>query len=256
MGDVTHNEVKEQLEDVLGLGETKTEEEISPEKKDEESKTESQSKDEDKKEQKKESVSKNITLTPDQVEIHSEITKLDVEIDKLSQGSDVDMDKFYDSLEDILTEDEQKLEIDDRPAYLKLVSKKEKEYIKENSNDSKLAELKDKKAELEDMNLKQEGILEVTREFPDYDHEKMIDFFNNELNKKEQNEMIDSATNFGDVFKNTYKKYIERNPKEIKKDEPNPIPNVSNARKQSVSTSEIDDGLKSEDEQMRDALGL
>ncbi len=231
-------EIEEQIEDVLGLNESK--EEVKEEVKKEEPATQNE----------------NITLTPDQVEIHSEITKLDVAIEKLKDSSEVDMDKFYDGLEDSLSESEIALEVDDRPAYLKLVSKREKEYIKANSNDEKLKELEEKKSGLVEMNSKQEGILEVTSEFPDYDHEKMITFFEDELTKKEQKEIFKDCVSFGDVYKNTYKKFVEVNPKEIKKDSDKPLPNLNNTRRQSATNSEVEDGISSEEDDMRDALGL
>ncbi|MFW9625375.1 MAG: hypothetical protein ACMV1K_01420 [Sulfurospirillum sp.] len=197
-----------------------------------------------------------IMMTNEQVKIQSEIIKLDSKIDKLKEDSSVNTDDFYNHLEDYLSDEEQQLEIEDRPAYLKLISKKEKEFIAKHSNNDEIRALEERKSDFENMNRIQEGILEVTRAFPEYNHEKMMAFFKEELSAKEQHKIYEASQNFADVYKNTYQTYLERNPSNIRKGTSSTLPNVNNARRQSITTGEINDGLESEEEKLKSALGL
>lgn len=239
--------VEDAIEDVLGLN-TQSESEDTPADESDNKAQEGQSEEPKRAEY--------ITMTSEQVKIQSEITKLDTQIDKFKENSSIDMDKFYAQLEESLSEEEQALELENRPAYLKLVSQKEKEYIKAHSNDEEIKALEEKKAEFENMNRIQEGILEVTKSFPDYNHEKMLAFFKDELSIKEQEKIYEGCKSFADVYKNTYKKYLERNPSSIRKGEDNPLPNVNNARRQNVTANEIDDGMESSEDKLKNALGL
>ncbi len=198
----------------------------------------------------------NITVTPEQIEINKAITKVDLEIEAMEKDNDVDVDKFYDTLYEILTDEEQQLEHDDKSAYMKLVSKKEKEYIKDNSKDEQIKELKTKKEELSGTYQRQEAIVEVSAKYPDYNHEAIINFFQNKLTKDEQSEIHQDATSYADIYERTYKKFIEVNPANIQSEETPNIPKVNDSRKQSVENKDIGTNLQSDEEAFEDALGL
>jgi len=90
---------------------------------------------------------KTTTITDEQITINQDITKLDVKIEQLEAQS-VDVNTFYANLDDELSEEEQQLELDDKPAYLALVASKAKEYEKKNSNGDEIQKLKDEKEDL------------------------------------------------------------------------------------------------------------
>lgn len=248
-------EFVDEIEDILGLNEEKNKSEEQEESKEE---TKVETKDEAKEEVKEEAKqeSKNITLTPEQVEVNKEITKIDMEIEALEKASSVDTDGFYAELDTHLSDEEQQLEFDDKSAYLKLVAKKEKEYIQSHSKEEELQTKKSEKAELEKVYERQASIVEVSKKYPDYNHATVLDFFENKLNKEEQGKIFAGAKSYADVYENTYKKYIEANPTNIHQENNPNIPNINKARKQNVSTNELDDGLKSDDDLLQEALGL
>ncbi len=256
------NEIAENIEDVLGLNPsdtTKTENKEEKENPSSETKTEnkeekenpsSETKTEDKK------TNNNITVTPEQIEISKAITKVDLEIEAMEKDNTVDVDKFYNTLDELLTDEEQQLEHDDKSAYMKLVSDKEKEYVKENSKDEQIKELKTKKEELSGTYQRQEAIVEVSAKYPDYNHKEVLDFFERKLNQDEKDEVFKGATSYADVYEKTYKKFIEVNPANIQSEETPNIPKVNDSRKQSVKDKDIGTGLQSEEEAFEDALGL
>ena len=96
----------------------------------------------------------------------------------------------------------------------------------------------------------------MSAKYPDYNHEVMVDYFQNKLSKDEQSQLLDASTSYADMFENTYKKHLESNTANIDtKNAPN-IPNVNNSRKENVTPSEISEGTQSHDEQLKQALGL
>lgn len=199
---------------------------------------------------------KNITITSTQHEILKEITRVDLEIEKL-QTSDVNEDEFYEKLDELLTDEEKYLQEENPKAYLKLVDTKKKEFFKNNSNEDKIKELSEKKKELELKNAIESGVVEVTKIYKDYNHEEMGLFYKNKLNKEEQEEIINSSTSMVDVFKKTYEKFLEKNGKvtEVKnKPAPN-TPDLSIVNKQPIRQNEIN-MIDSEDEKYKKALGV
>jgi len=252
MGNEKNTEVIEEMEDILGLKEESTEGDTS--KEDVKSEETSEKKDET---PETETTPKTETtlVTPEQININKELTKIDLQLESLEKES-VDVSLFYDSLEEHLTEEEQALEFDDKPAYMKLVAAKAKEYETTHSKSEDITKLQEEKAELEKVYERQSAIVEVSAEFPEYDHEKVLAFYENDLSKSEQNKIIEESASYKDVYVNTFKKLQEKNPKNISKSETPNIPNVNGVRKSPATNQETDDGLSSEDEQLREALGL
>jgi hypothetical protein len=241
MGDEKKGDVIEELEDILGLSENATPETIVDEE--EEPATVE--------------VSKTTTtlVTPEQNTINKDIARLDIQIEELEKAT-VDSSAFYDNLETELSEDEQALEFSDKSAYMKVVASKAKEYESKNSKSSEIEQLKEQKEELSKVYERQSAIVEVTAKYPDYDHAKVLNFYENELSKSEQDKIITASKSYGDVFENTFKKYLTLNPTNIQKiDKPN-IPSINNVRKQNVDNADIDNGLTSHNEQLQSALGL
>ncbi|MGB3988528.1 MAG: hypothetical protein WBK67_02425 [Minisyncoccales bacterium] len=194
-------------------------------------------------------------VTQEQISINKELAKLDVQIETL-EASVVDVNAFYENLETELSEEEQSLEFSDKSAYMKLVSKKAKEYEVTHSKQKEIAELTSQKQDLERVYERQSAITEVTAKYPDYNHEKVLAFYMQELSSNEQNAIISASKSYSDVYENAYKKYILTNPSNIHTETVPNIPNINNVRKQNVNNGSIANSLTSHDEQLRQALGL
>jgi len=260
MGNEKNEEVVDTLEDMLGLGEEKKEEtaESTPDAKQEEKKKEETPQttpDEKKEEKKEEQKTQTQVVTPEQISIQKDIAKIDVKLEELAKST-VNMDDFYANIENELSEKEQQLEFEDKSAYMKLVNEKAKEYEKKNSSSEELEALTKEKEELEAVYERQEAIVAVSAKHPNYNHEKMLEYFNEDLSKSEQAKIFENSQSYEDVYENTYKRYLEANPAKIK-DVPAPnIPNVNNTRKQAPTNDDTDGNLMSEDERLKEALGL
>jgi hypothetical protein len=266
--------IAEELEDVLGLndngndsnntdGSTQKEEQSTNDEKngdvDSTKEEENTNQDKDKKEEDQNTKTKDtnkVTLTVEQVKINSEIAKIDTKLEDLEKNNTVDTDKFYDNLEEYLSEEEQQLEFDDKKAYLKLVKEKEADYIKSNSKDDEISTLKKEKEDLEKVYARQEGIKEVTAKYSDFNYEEVMAYYDKKLNKEQQEEVFKGAESYADVYENTYMMMTGKEPKEVKSAPAPNIPNVNNVRKENVSDDKLKDGLKTEDEELREALGL
>lgn len=194
-------------------------------------------------------------VTQEQISINKDIAKLDVQIEAL-EASIVDVSAFYDNLETELSEVEQSLEFSDKSAYMKLVSQKAKEYEVKHSKQNEINTLIAQKKELELVYERQSAITEVTAKYPDYNHEKVLNFYMNELSKSEQDKITQASKTYQDVYENTYKKYVATNPSSIHTTPTPNIPNINNVRKQAVNNGSIDNGLTSNDDKLKQALGL
>ena len=254
MGSEKQEEVVDTLEDMLGLNEEIKKEAESQTK--EEAQT-PEVKEEPKKEAKEETPPKSTTqvVTPEQITIQKDIAKIDVQIEELEKAT-VSMDEFYANIENELSEKEQQLEFDDKSAYMKLINEKAREYETKNSNSEALETLTNEKKELEDIYAKQEAIVEVSAKHPEYNHEAMVKYFNEELSKSQQNKIFSASESYADVYENTYKQYIEANPANIQDVKAPNIPNVNNTRKQVPTNNDTDGNLMDEDERLKEALGL
>lgn len=196
-----------------------------------------------------------VLQTETQVEINKQIAQIDVKIEALS-GKEVDTAAFYENIDEHLSEEEAALEFSDKPAYMKLVNEKLNTYMKEHSSSSELEKLEAEKADLEQIYLRQEGIIAVSQKYPEYDHEKMVEFFLNDLSKSEQKKITDGVSSYAEVYENTFKVFQERNPSAIASTQAPNIPDVTKARKQPLSPNEADMGMKDGDEELKEALGL
>jgi len=241
-------EIAQGLDDMFGLGADNIEEPTNKS----ESETESKEVVPDNEEAPK---SQNIILTPEQVSIASEMTKLDIKIEELKSHK-IDENSFYENLEDMFSEEEAQLEFDDKPAYHKLVASKRDEFLNNNSKEAEIQELELKKEELASINERQSAITEISAKYPQYDHEKMMDFFQNELTKTQQNKIFENSNSYTQVYEGTHKKYIELNPTLMKQTATPDIPNLNNTRHESVKTSQVERMFKSDDEELLEALGL
>jgi len=248
MGKQTEN-IGNELEEILGLEEK--EETISEQDNNDESEKEVASKIET-----KENKTTNIIFTPEQLEANKEITKIDLEIEKLQTENTVDIKEFYGSLDTILTDEEQQLEFDDKPAYLELLSAKAQDYIKENSKDKEIEALTDKKAAIEKSNEIRSAITSVTAKHPNYNHEKIIDFYNLHLSENQRETLFADANGYEDLYEIAYREFIKANPENVANAPAPTIPNVNSSRKTNVPNGNLDDGMKTADEELRDALGL
>jgi len=260
MGKDIEENVVDKMENMLGLDEKKENEE--QEKKVEENENapkthEDTTQEREEKHQKEETKPslKTTTVTDEQITISKEIAKVDLQIEEL-QKQEVDVSSFYENIEDQLSEDELALEFNDKPAFMKLVAQKAKEYEDKNSPTQKIEELQKQKEELEAMNERQNAIVDVSKKYPDYNHEQLISFFENDLSKSEQQKIFDASKSYEDVYENTYKKYKTLNPQTVKSEEAPNIPNVDSVRRVSVNSKDVDSALKSEEEELKSALGL
>ena len=192
-----------------------------------------------------------------QKEIIKEVGILEKEIEQLEE-QELDENEFYENLDDILTEEEQYLEDDNKAAYLKVVDKKKTEWIEKHS---KAKEIEDKKESINKLQIEdgiEEGLKEVVSIYPEYDHKEMATFSQMELTTKERDEIDAKATSFADVFKLTYEKYLEKSGKQnptIKDTKAPATPKPDEVNQTTIKDDEIDE-LNTEDEAYRDALGL
>lgn len=198
----------------------------------------------------------NIVVTQVQQEIIKEIAKLDVELEQLNSITP-NIDEFYDSLDDLLSDEEKYLQEENPKEYLKLVDKKKQEFLNSKSNDSKKAELEEKRKELELKNAIELGVVEVTKLYKDYNHLEMQTFFSKKLNQEEKDEIINSSKNTFDIFKKTHEKFLEKSGKaqEIKKTPAPNTPDFSKVIKQPITNSQINQ-IDSEEEKYKKALGV
>ena len=194
-------------------------------------------------------------VTQEQLSINQELAKLDLQIETLmTQNTDINL--FYANLDDELTEEEQNLEFSDKAAYLKLVSIKANDYVTKNSNNIAITTLKEQKQELERIYDRQTAIVEVSTKYPNYNHEKMLNFYNKKLSADEQGKILAASKTYAEVYENTFKKFIAENPTNIHSQKAPNLPNLNQARKQSVQSADIDNGFMSHDAQLKQALGL
>lgn len=239
------NEMKEdreaQLDGILGLEDTL---EIEQAKKEDES------------QDKQETPHPNTTLvTDEQVSITKDIAKIDLQIESL-QAQNVDTDNFFENIENHLSDEEQALEFDDKSAYMKLINNKLKEYESTNSKSDEIETLKAQKLEKESVYERQSAITEVIAKYPAYKHDDVLEYFQNDLSKAQQQKIYDSSSSYVDVYEATYHKFLQSNPSNIQNQEAPTIPNVNNTRKQTLKMDDIEDSLTSEDENIQEALGL
>jgi len=253
MGNEKKEGVVKQLEDMLGLGEdTSTVDNVQTKEatpKDGEASKEDTSKD-------TLAQTPNTTVvTDEQVLITKDIAKIDLQIEAL-ESETVDTDKFFENIEENLSEEEQTLEHSDRPAYMKLINTKAKEYEESNSNAQAIQTLKNEKQEKESVYERQSAITEVIAKYPSYKHEDVLEFFQKELSETQQQKIIDSSSSYSDVYEGAYKKFLELNPSNIETQAVTHLPNMNNIRKQPLETSDVEDSLQGDDDKIREALGL
>lgn len=198
---------------------------------------------------------KTTTVTDEQINITQDIAKIDVEIQNLKESS-VDVDEFYSKLDEHLSEDEQALEFEDKPAYMKLVNTKLQEFETKHSKSGDIKTLEDEKKEMQAVYERQSAIVEVSSKYPQYNHEKMMSFFNDDLSKTQQKIIIDNSTSYADVYEKAYEEFVKQNPSNIKAVPSPNIPDLNKSRKELANSTVTDDGLAGEDEKLRDALGL
>jgi hypothetical protein len=194
-------------------------------------------------------------FTADQNEITKDIIKLELQIDEL-KNSHVDTTDFYDHLDVYLSEDEQALEFENKSAYMKIVAVKLKEYEAKHSSADELQKLEEQKTELENAHARSTAIMSVSSKYPDFNYDAVQAFFENKLNKEQQAEIYAKSQSYQDVYENAYKMYIEANPSNVQEQKNPKIPNLNNVRKQTTTNKAIDDGLVSDDEKLRNALGI
>ena len=255
MGKEMKEDIVEQMQNTLGLEDEETQDENIVEEIDPESGEDDAKESDPKVEDQKEDNAQADAIAKEKQSVDKEIIKLDVKIEELSSAS-VDMEEFYQNLETHLSDEEQELEFSDKPAYMKLIAQKAREYESSNSNQEKLNELIAQKEELERTQERQSAILEVSQKFPDYNHEEILTYFNDKLSKEEQQKIYDASSSYSDVYENTYKKYRESNPANITSKKAPDIPNVNNVRRTTANNADVDDGFTSSDEKLQAALGL
>lgn len=203
-----------------------------------------------------ENESKNIVVTPAQQDIMKELAKIDIALDNL-ESTTINEDEFYDTLDDILTDEEKYLQEENPKKYLKLIDAKKKEFFKNNSNEEQKNNLLEKKKELELKNAIEVGVVEVTAIYKDYNHLEMQEFWNKKMNKEEQDEILSTSKSSTEVFKKTHEKYLEKSGKkaEIKNITPPNTPDLSKVIKQSIKPTQIQQ-IDSEEEKYKRGLGV
>ncbi len=196
-------------------------------------------------------------LSSKQTDILKQSAVLEKEIEDLEKVS-VNEDEFYEKLDDILTDEEAYLKETDEAAYLKLVAQKRDKWIEENSNSKVINDKKEQLRTLEIQNAVETGIQEVTKIYPEYNHEQMSEFSKKELTLKEQEEINNKAENFFDVFKLVHEKYLEKSGKPnptIKTTPPPPTPKTDDIKQENLKAGDIEE-INSADEKYKNAMGF
>lgn len=157
-----------------------------------------------------------------------------------------DTSEFYANLEKHLTKEELELEYEkDKTAYFKVIEEKKSKWINDNTVDTSDMEQELERAEL---NLAvAQGIETTLKKYPDYNHARLAEFYNDELTNKQKRELDKGSTieNLADHFEKVYKLYREKYPVKTKQKE---TPNIPNISKQSKQTIDADEKIKSEKE--------
>ncbi len=242
--------VVEALENSLGINDP--EQNISKEEEIEGASTAEEKKTEETTEQ---SPHATVITTEEQNDTLKDILKIDIEIKKL-EAQTVDISTFYDNLEAELTEQEQELEFSDKTAYMKLVSQKAKEYEVKHSPTAAIAQLKASKEELVSIRDRQVAILATATKYPDFNYEKVFEFFDKKLTKEQQDAIYESSKSYSDVYEKAYVEYAKSNKTNIHQENPPKLPNVNNVRKQPIDNHTIEDGLSTDEQRLQDALGI
>jgi hypothetical protein len=157
-----------------------------------------------------------------------------------------DTSEFYANLEKHLTKEELELEYEkDKTAYFKIIEEKKEQWIKDNTNDTSELEQELERAELNLAVAK--GIETTLKKYPDYNHARLAEFYNDELTNKQKRELDKGSTvdNLADHFEKVYKLYKEKYPTKVKQKETPEVPNVSKHSKQTIDANE---NLKSKEE--------
>lgn len=196
-----------------------------------------------------------IITTEDQNNIVKDILKIDIQIEAL-ENQEVDISDFYNNLEEELSEEEQQLEFTDKSAYMKAVAKKAKEFEDKKSPSAAIEELKATKKELTATHERQAALSSVIAKYPDFSYDSVFEFFDKKLTKEQQEAIYNESTSFTDVYEKAYLSYAKSNKSNIQQQEAPMIPDVNNVRRQFVDDKTIDDGLTSEEQRLKDALGL
>ena len=252
MGNEKKESAVQQLDDILGIGDESTKNEQTPAK--EENKEQTPSKEETPK--KDETPTQNTTVvTDEQVAITKNIAKIDLQIESL-ESENVDTNKFYENIDEHLSEDEVALEFSDKSAYMKLINTKLKEFETKNSKTEEIERLKAEKTEQESIYERQSAITEVIAKHPTYNHEDVMKFFKNDLSASEQQKIYDASNSYADVYEKSFEKFTQSNPANISQEKAPNIPNVNNTRKQQLKTNDIEESLMGDDDKIQEALGL
>ena len=158
----------------------------------------------------------------------SEIAKLEAKIELLKERQP-DIKGFYENLDKYLSDEEMALRFEeDQSAYIEAVEQAKAKYLAEHSKAEEIEALERELADKRKQHEVVSAVAEAVREYPDYDHQTIGEFFQNDLTRREQEELQRNAKSYADFFKAVYKKWRERNPGEV---ETVHAPNIPNARK-------------------------
>jgi len=241
-----NKEIVDSLEDMLGISSNENEDTSTTEDKD-------TSTTEDKDTSTTEDKDTSTTETNNQIDINKEVAKIEIKLEELQNNNSVELDDFYDNLDEYLSDEEQELEFENKKEYIKLLREKEDEYIKSNSKDSEIETLQNQKKEYENQLLKDEAISQTVSKYPDFNYDKAMKFFEDKLSKSEQNDIFSKSKSYADVYENTYKKMGGKTVSSKKA--PN-IPDVNNTRKDSANNQDVNDAMSDEEREFKEALGL
>jgi len=173
-----------------------------------------------------------------------------------SSSKKIDTKEFYKNLKEILPKDilELRFEEDDTEYYIEVEKAKEK-WLEEQTAPSK--ELENKLNEAKQDLAVAKAIDSVLKKYPDYNHVKMANFFNEELSKTQQRKLSKGSIeeNLDEHLEKVYKLYKKKHPTKVVDVKAPKKPNLSNKPKQTIDAHE-DIKAQKEDKEYMESIGF
>jgi hypothetical protein len=186
------------------------------------------------------------------------VAKVEEKLETAKANATVDTKSFYKNLDKYLSKEEMELRFDDdtQADYYEAVEKAKEKYIKENQAPTKEIETQLEK-EMEKLSVAK-AIDTTLKKYPDYNHAKLAEFYNEELTKKEQRELDKGSTfeNLPEYFEKIYKLYKEKYPVKVTDKKAPDLPDLNNKSSKQTIDDADEIKAKNEDEKYLQSAGF
>jgi hypothetical protein len=191
-------------------------------------------------------------------ELTKSVAKVEEKLETAKANATVDTKSFYKNLDKYLSKEEMELRFDDdtQADYYEAVEKAKEKYIKENQAPTKEIETQLEK-EMEKLSVAK-AIDTTLKKYPDYNHAKLAEFYNEELTKKEQRELDKGSTfeNLPEYFEKIYKLYKEKYPVKVTDKKAPDLPDLNNKSSKQTIDDADEIKAKNEDEKYLQSAGF